>query len=181
LDELGRMNWVDDDDQDEPVFHRPNQCLLNEYSDGQGIQMHKDGPLYESYAVVISLQGDAVMEFASRSGDAGARAYRTESSLLLQRRSLLLFAKLAYETLYHGIRKAKADTIEHHILNADAAGVRVGDVINRLSSSEPRLSLTIRHVRRCIPEDSVLVTDAMREELKRREKTWLRGIDEGRT
>ena len=32
-----------------------NQVLLNEYSNGKGIDYHKDGPLYKPLAVIISL------------------------------------------------------------------------------------------------------------------------------
>ncbi|CAN0496491.1 unnamed protein product, partial [Discosporangium mesarthrocarpum] len=33
----------------------PNHVLLNEYSGGQGISPHKDGPLYDGRVAILSL------------------------------------------------------------------------------------------------------------------------------
>ncbi len=44
---------------DEP----PNHVLLNEYTLGQGIMPHKDGPLYEPLVAILSVDGPAMLCF----------------------------------------------------------------------------------------------------------------------
>ena len=41
----------------------PDHVLLNEYHQGAGIDPHRDGPLFLPTAAIVSLEGDAVMEF----------------------------------------------------------------------------------------------------------------------
>ena len=48
-----------------PCFHGhvPDQLLVNEYCDGQGIDAHNDGPLFESEVCILSLESSALLEF----------------------------------------------------------------------------------------------------------------------
>jgi alkylated DNA repair dioxygenase AlkB len=48
-----------------PCFHGhvPDQVLVNEYCDGQGIDAHNDGPLFESEVCILSLESSALLEF----------------------------------------------------------------------------------------------------------------------
>jgi hypothetical protein len=45
------------------VDQAPNHILLNEYSDGQGIGYHQDGPLYCPSVAILSLESPADFEF----------------------------------------------------------------------------------------------------------------------
>jgi alkylated DNA repair protein alkB homolog 6 len=40
-----------------------NHCLVNEYTTGQGIMPHTDGPIYHPIVTTISLQSPTVIEF----------------------------------------------------------------------------------------------------------------------
>eukprot|EP00752_Nemacystus_decipiens_P001554 g1521.t1 len=46
-----------------PENSPPNHVLLNEYSSGQGIGPHKDGPLYEGRVAILSLGTEASLDF----------------------------------------------------------------------------------------------------------------------
>ncbi|CAN0391528.1 unnamed protein product [Laminaria digitata] len=50
----------------------PNHVLLNEYSEGQGIGPHKDGPLYEGRVAILSLGSEANLDFWGSLEDARA-------------------------------------------------------------------------------------------------------------
>eukprot|EP00438_Fugacium_kawagutii_P005046 Skav203637 [mRNA] locus=scaffold1120:158345:177318:+ [translate_table: standard] len=41
----------------------PNQCLINSYLPGQGIDAHSDGPRFESEVAILTLEGPALMYF----------------------------------------------------------------------------------------------------------------------
>jgi alkylated DNA repair protein alkB family protein 6 len=111
---------------------RPNHCLLNEYTAGQGIDHHNDGSMYDEIVVILSLEGTAVLEFnkkkqlsavtrdddieAVTSDEARTTAIAVQSrmetqSVLLRPRSLLVFSKAAYTDYTHGIACAPADVI----------------------------------------------------------------------
>jgi alkylated DNA repair protein alkB homolog 6 len=47
----------------------PNHVLLNEYSPGDGIMPHTDGPLYKPHFAIVSLVGTVVMTFYRREWD----------------------------------------------------------------------------------------------------------------
>ncbi|CAM9934944.1 unnamed protein product [Ectocarpus fasciculatus] len=55
-----------------PESSPPNHVLLNEYSDGQGIGPHKDGPLYEGRVAILSLGKEAFLDFWGSLEDAKA-------------------------------------------------------------------------------------------------------------
>eukprot|EP00903_Cladosiphon_okamuranus_P016542 g15260.t1 len=55
-----------------PESSPPNHVLLNEYSSGQGIGPHKDGPLYEGRVAILSLGKEASLDFWGSLEDAKA-------------------------------------------------------------------------------------------------------------
>jgi alkylated DNA repair protein alkB family protein 6 len=97
---------------------RPNHCLLNEYTSGQGIDHHNDGSMYDSLVVILSLEGPAVLEFkhmqhrqADSLNSLADDSLPSAQSVLLQPRSLLVFSKNAYTDYTHGIAGAPVDVI----------------------------------------------------------------------
>jgi 2OG-Fe(II) oxygenase superfamily len=59
--------------------HRPaNHVLINEYTNGQGISAHKDGPLYNSCVAIVSLGTPAVLKFWSSLAAAAAQDSTTD-------------------------------------------------------------------------------------------------------
>jgi len=149
------------------VFHqRPNHVLLNEYTEGQGIMPHKDGPLYFPKVAILSICGPAMIDF---------RTALKESPLMsvyLQPRSLLIFTDEAYTTHFHGIEETESDTIAEHVVNANKEGLQIGAIIERGT----RLSLTIRIVPKVISD--IPTTQAAIEEARRIEGVWYNSINE---
>ena len=123
----------------------PNHILINEYAPGQGVDAHKDGPLYAPHVAIISLGSQCAFEFVE---DGVPRVLA--ASLLLPPRGLLVFADAAYEELLHTVPARTAD---------DATSARPGYV--QMSADAPasgeepsasllprgrRISLTVRRV-----------------------------------
>ncbi|CAK4075437.1 unnamed protein product [Aphanomyces euteiches] len=78
----------------------PNHALINEYTPGDGILPHEDGPMYHSLVAIISLGADARMTFQRH------RQIVTTSTpehFIVERRSLLLFTSEAYTEHLHSI------------------------------------------------------------------------------
>jgi len=150
----------------------PDQALVNEYDAGGGIDAHRDGPLYEPRAVVVSLESSAALDFYD---DRGARV----GAVLLRPRSLVAFDGAAYEAHDHGIAPATEDAIDARIWNAAAAAVADGDVVRR---APKRLSITFRRLRHVARRfDAVgleLLSDNDRSELARRRAWWASSIAE---
>lgn len=44
-------------------YGKMDQILINEYKNGVGIDLHKDGPLFHPFIVIISLSSSAIIEF----------------------------------------------------------------------------------------------------------------------
>ena len=82
----------------------PDQALVNDYEAGGGIDPHRDGPCYESTAVVVSLESSARLDFFAD----GART----GSVLLRPRSLVAFSGAAYADAAHGISAARSDAVD---------------------------------------------------------------------
>mmetsp|Transcript_16756 Transcript_16756/g.28418 ORF Transcript_16756/g.28418 Transcript_16756/m.28418 type:complete len:300 (-) Transcript_16756:72-971(-) len=109
IDELVRIgvfdNFSDTTGNTDPC--RPNNVLINQYSPCQGIIHHTDGPLYRDRVAVISLGSDCILSFrkkltASEIGSEGVFAGDV-CSLVLRRRSLMIFEREAYTDYMHGI------------------------------------------------------------------------------
>jgi alkylated DNA repair protein alkB family protein 6 len=147
------------------------QVLLNEYLRGAGIGAHRDGPLFQPRVAIVSLGGDAVLRFARERGGAPC------ASVALRANSLVVFEGEAYSALHHYIEDAAADAVDGTVLNAAAAGVAVGAVLQR---PPRRLSLTLRRlarVERWLAAGEVLPEDALEEQARRR-AWWLQSISE---
>jgi len=91
--------------------NEPNHVLLNEYTRGQGIAPHKDGPLYEPMVAILSLGSPARLDFwASREEAMKPVEENTPSvSVLCEHRSLLVFCGEAYNDYWHGILPSKRE------------------------------------------------------------------------
>lgn len=118
----------------------PNHILLNEYSHGKGIAMHKDGSLYHPCVAVLSLCGPALIQFHADPKEPSIL------SLLLLPRSLLLFSASAYTDYWHIIPTQDTDVLDEtcanlHLLNGEYI---IGQSVPR--SDDVRLSLTVRSV-----------------------------------
>ncbi|VDK28875.1 unnamed protein product [Gongylonema pulchrum] len=112
-----------------PPENRPNHVLVNEYIPGQGIMAHTDGPAFYPMVATISLGGDILLDYYKPLDPKKKKTVeeRYMGSMLLQRRSLILFSDEAYTKCLHEI-----------------ADRRIGEVVNR----SLRVSLTIRNVRK---------------------------------
>ncbi|KAH8046620.1 ferrous iron binding protein [Aureococcus anophagefferens] len=147
--------------------HRPG--AVNEYAAGGGIDAHRDGPLYEGLAVVVSLGSSARLDFSRR----GERV----ASVVLRPRSLLAFSGDAYEGLEHAIAAVPADAVDGLVRNRDAAACAVGDVVAR--SAPERHLPPVRTVARTLDGvDATLLAAADRAELERRRAWWASSISE---
>eukprot|EP00943_MAST-04B_sp_MAST-4B-sp1_P003166 g3166.t1 len=105
----------------------PNHVLLNEYVHGKGISPHKDGPLYEPNAIILSLNSSARIDFLIRreqnafandgtnsmpfTKNSNKEVFVRQESVLLMPRSLLIFNDDAYDKYYHGIKTTPYDII----------------------------------------------------------------------
>jgi alkylated DNA repair protein alkB family protein 6 len=84
-----------------------NHVLINSYPPGQGIMAHQDGPLYFPVVCILSLGAPTVMSFTPHqsimSDDTSLAAPPQTQRVTLPPRSLLIFARDAYERYLHGI------------------------------------------------------------------------------
>lgn len=134
----------------------PNHVLVNEYTSGQGIMPHLDGPLYFPTVSTISLGSHTVLNFYESSleedGDYSRQGTTPKFKILLEQRSLLLLQSDMYKSYMHGIEEVKSDAIERSsISNLKHLGdhtLRTSIESSELIVQERglRVSLTIRHV-----------------------------------
>lgn len=151
---------------------RPNHVLVNQYRPGEGIMPHTDGPAYERWAAILSLNSAAVFDFWRDHSHAASGA-PAALSLLVPPRSLLIFTGEAYSSHLHGIADRRIDDLEdgrvanwtaessarwwlpgegqpewaRRQLDKPPEQPRIGDAAPPCAMSrEERLSLTIRHV-----------------------------------
>jgi alkylated DNA repair protein alkB family protein 6 len=152
-----------------------NQVLLNEYIDGEGIDPHKDGPLFDPLACIVSLGGDAVLNFYAPSS--APKEDKPLFSVVLRANSLVVFSGGAYLILTHGINSSETDAVTTSILNLAEARVTPGEVLLRPSR---RLSLTLRRLSRV--ERSFALHDYIPPDIEseraRRRAWWLSSISE---
>jgi alkylated DNA repair protein alkB family protein 6 len=113
--------------------------LVNEYVAPAGISPHNDGDVYAPHVAIVTLGGAALMDFWPNDGSVTADDDRRErdereptpiAQVLLRPRSLLLYSGDAYG-LRHGIRHRDVDFVTDRCVNAKAAGVEVGDEVER--------------------------------------------------
>ena len=97
----------------------PNHVLVNEYQPGQGIDAHRDGPLYLPRVAIISLGSHCTFQFLTDDFER-----RPQTSLLLPRRGLLVFEADAYKRLLHTVPALHVDepTASTHRLDLPSSG-----------------------------------------------------------
>jgi alkylated DNA repair protein alkB family protein 6 len=148
-----------------------NHLLLNEYSKGQGIGAHKDGPLYQPHVFIISLMGSSMIEFLNDDQQIVAQVY-------LQPRSLLVFELETYTNFKHVIYSRHTDVIGDKVINCDLSNVNYGESLIR---SEKRVSLTIRAVKDVSEKDySLPQTPEDENELARRKAFFYSSVNEAK-
>lgn len=148
---------------------KPNHCLVNEYTPGQGIMPHDDGPAYEPVTATISLGNhafldiyewidDASLEAAGATPDPssanrtdtgatphrarGARAPEPTFTLLQEPRSLLVTRGSAYHDWLHGIADRKEDPPEclARVANvASIADIKLRTLVEKAQQAYPDL------------------------------------------
>ncbi|CAE6954687.1 Alkbh6 [Symbiodinium sp. CCMP2592] len=87
----------------------PNQCFVNHYRPGEGIDAHCDGPQFNPEVAILTLEGPALLHF----GLVEKKAYPhlpPRFEVLLEPRSLLVMRGEAYNLYVHRIDHAEADT-----------------------------------------------------------------------
>ena len=140
---------------------RPNHVLVNEYLAPAGITPHNDGDVYAPKVAILTLEGDALIDFWENDGsptresdeeeDAEAKedglkkpSPSPRAQVALRRRSLLVYEGEAYG-LRHGIRKGFVDVVTSACVNAESASVSVGATVPR---GETRVSIVFVRKRR---------------------------------
>ena len=130
----------------------PNHILVNEYTPGQGIMPHLDGPIYAPTIATISLQSHTVLNFYDSPNDDQEDQpikplnERLKFGLLVEPRSLLVLKKDLYEMYLHGIDEVGKDALSEKVLrlSEETKDLPDGHVLERGT----RISLTIRQVKK---------------------------------
>lgn len=130
----------------------PNHILVNEYTSGQGIMPHFDGPIYAPTIATISLQSHTVLNFydplASEDNEENIKPLkeRLKFGILVEPRSLLVLKKDLYEKYLHGIEEVESDVLNEKVLrlSQDARLMKDNSVLER----KTRISLTVRQVKK---------------------------------
>lgn len=119
----------------------PDHVLINEYCAGDGILHHTDGPLYRDTVAILSLGSPCLMTFKKKleSHDIGSGDMSDVFSVLLQPRSLLVFADSVYSHFMHGIDCGMSDIIGKSApcLNMVQAAVSEGEEVESLIIRHP--------------------------------------------
>jgi alkylated DNA repair protein alkB homolog 6 len=121
----------------------PNHILVNEYTPGQGIMAHTDGPAYYGLVATVSLGGAIVLDLEARGEGEKGRVYR----ILQERRSLLVTTQALYGEYMHGIAERAVDedlgpgSVANWGLLGDPKAFEDG-----INERETRISLTYRDV-----------------------------------
>lgn len=125
---------------DEGLFvdHKINHVLINEYTPGQGIDPHVDGPLFTPLIATLNLGSSCLIDFYTRKDE----ALVDEFSLFLEPGSLLVQFGDVYERYLHGISELCEDTVHEKVANIELCDAKQGDIVQRGT----RVSLTIRNV-----------------------------------
>lgn len=161
---------------------RPDQFLINEYFGSQGIDAHRDGPLYRPKAAIVSLGSPAKLDFFDSVGPAPSdrgsliegtvvsegKLLRRVASVVLEPNSLLLFSGHAYTDLWHGIcSNVEQEEMDDLCVNRERmppeAAWRRGH----------RISFTVRKAARVAERPATAEGEA---EAKRRHAHWMRAV-----
>ena len=127
----------------------PNHVLLNEYQPGQGIDAHRDGPLYAPRVAILSLCSHCAFEFLRN--DAARDAV---CSLLLPPRGVLVFSDDAYHELLHTVPAVAADDAPPPPPGVERIDLRAGGGGGPPPPRGRRLSLTVRRVLALSPKSA---------------------------
>jgi alkylated DNA repair protein alkB homolog 6 len=147
----------------------PDHVLINEYSAGQGIMPHTDGPRYVPMTATLSLESDAVMNFALKASaaDIGVKDLSPVQRVILHRRSLVVFADAAYSEYTHSIDSVHEDVLAP-ATDDDSAVVYCPIVNERVSATETtiitrgrRVSITLRRVAAAVTAASATAAAAV--------------------
>jgi len=140
-----------------------NHVLVNEYQPDGGIEAHEDGCVYDGFAVILSLEEMAVLDFEpsrareetrETTGDGCTR--NRPFSLVLEPNSLVIFCGPFYDKYTHGIAGGSClQTGIDSAANADRIRIARTQTTNEVSKVPPRfiertkrrLSLTLRRVK----------------------------------
>lgn len=89
---------------------RPNNVLINQYNPDEGILHHTDGPAYRDRVAIISLGSDTILSFRKKlsSDQIGVEFGGDVCSVVMKRRSMLVFENDAYNNYMHGIECGQA-------------------------------------------------------------------------
>lgn len=144
-----------------------NHVLVNEYSPGDGIMAHTDGPCYFPAVAILSLGWPIVMRFLPRQTiedeeevgrhESDVKRSSDRVSVLLNPRSLLVFKDAAYSEWLHGIDAVQEDELDASLINPEAKAKCRHLLVEKDEGSERklflkrdgiRISLTVRRVER---------------------------------
>lgn len=138
----------------------PNNVRVHEYAVGHGIAPHVDGPIYVPKVAILSLQSPVLMSFYPKQVahenvmehyedtfkfDGPIAKQKPIFSIILEPRSLLIFAEDAYYAYPHGI----SDKAEDSLLEADCGKLINPDAVPAGVTTlkrQPRVGVTIRHL-----------------------------------
>ena len=126
----------------------PNHVLINEYSPGQGIFPHEDGPAYHPVVATVSLGSDIVLDiYAKKDHGSGEREAEPRWRILQEPRSLLVTTGELYRDHLHGIAETEVDEdlSEKGVANWDLLGKKE-DFSGGVKRRGTRVSLTFRDV-----------------------------------
>lgn len=144
------------------------------YNSGCGIQAHADGALFKPHVAVLSLGRPACIRFY-KIAPHHQQTDPAELAVVLQPGSLFCFSGELYTNYTHAIPEAAADVVPSSCVNLEAAGSRVGDV---LDCSGCRYSVTLRSVSHVAVDAESAELPMYLEERRRRRAWWLSSIDE---
>ena len=122
--------------------------LINEYSPGQGIFPHEDGPAYHPVVATISLGSHVVLDiYAKKDDGSGEREAEPRWRILQEPRSLLITTGELYRDHLHGIAETDVDEKlnEKGLANWNLLGKKE-DFSRGVKTRGTRVSLTFRDV-----------------------------------
>jgi len=82
----------------------PNHVLVNEYTAGQGIMGHEDGPLYEPFVAIVNLASTLLLEVWPKGGS------EERQLVVMEAGSLWVMADDLYSAYLHGIEAREEDS-----------------------------------------------------------------------
>jgi hypothetical protein len=89
---------------------KPNQVLINDYNENEGIMHHCDGAAYHDRVAVLSLASTRVLTFRPklRSEEIGITFGGDIASVILEPGSLFVFSEVMFTDMLHGIESLES-------------------------------------------------------------------------